>query len=407
MFEVDIKDFTKAVAIVNAARDRRTTIPALEAVRVHANGRLELSTTNLDMSAHVALPCETSREATFLLSDVDSLVSGINAAGGAKALFAETEGGFSVKAGQLARTTSNWLKVEDFPATDTGVDHQDFTATLSADALQQIERVAVAISREETRYYLHGIHMKRLADDPSGWTYRFAAADGHRLMVVDVPLPDAKGDLPAELIIPRHFLTALFQHFRRAEGPVTLKVGRPHPSNLPEQSTASERSTAPRMAVSAKLGTADVTFTGKMIDGTYPDYSRVIPNGGDRQALFSIAELRRAVLAVSAGMNPAPAVSFEFRPDHVVIGLGYGVEGVSATYRLDCQHNMPDGFYCGFRGTYVLDQLAALRGTHMRLAIEDADGASLWQDVSDPAFIGVLMPMRVTKPRRTQKGRQA
>ena len=124
MFDVGIKDFTKAVAIANAARDRRSAIPVLEAVRVQANGRLELSTTNLDMSAHVALPCETSREATFLLSDVNSLVSAINAAGGAKALFAETEDGFSVKAGQLNRTASNRLKVEDFPATATGVSSQ-------------------------------------------------------------------------------------------------------------------------------------------------------------------------------------------------------------------------------------------------------------------------------------------
>jgi DNA polymerase-3 subunit beta len=406
MFEVGIKDFTKAVAIANAARDRRSTIPVLEAIRVQANGRLELSTTNLDMSAHVTLPCETSKEATFLLSDVNSLVSSINAAGGAKALFAETEGGFSVKAGQLTRITDSRMKVEDFPATATGVDHEDFTATLSAEALQQIERVAAAISREETRYYLNGIHMKRLADDPSGWTYRFAATDGHRLMVVDVPLPDAQGELPGELIIPRQFLTALFHHFRRAEGPVTLKAGRPRLANTPEKSTAPERAALPRLAVSAKLGTADVTFTGKVIDGTYPDYSRVIPKGGERQALFSIADLRRAVLAVSAGMNPAPAVRFLFKPGHVVLGLEYGVEGVSAAYRLDCQHNMPDGFYCGFKGTYVLDQLAALRGTDVRLAMEDAAAPSLWQDVSDPAFISVLMPMLVNEPRPAPKGRK-
>ena len=417
MLEVSIKDFTKAVAIANAARQRRCTIPVLEAIRVRGipggpaapasgGGRLELLTTDLDMSAHVALRCDTAKPVSFMLSDVNSLVSSINAAGGATAQFAETDDGFSVRAGQLTRTTDNRLKVDDFPATANVVDHVDFTATLSVDALQQIERVAVAISKEETRYYLNGIHMKRLLDDPSGWTYRFAATDGHRLMVVDVPLPDAKGDLPGELIIPRQFLTALFQHFRRAEGPVMLRVGQGRLANDPETTTAPAKAGLPRVAVSAKLGAADVTFTGKVIDGTYPDYNRVIPKRGERHALFNIAALRRAVLAVSAGMNPAPAVGFTFSADRVLVGLHYGVTGVSAEYRLDCQHNMPDGFRVGFRGIYVLDQLGALRGTDVRLSVEDGASPSLWQDVSDPGFLSVLMPMRMPDLPAASKGRK-
>ena len=67
---------------------------------------------------------------------------------------------------------------------------------------------------------------------------------------------------------------------------------------------------------------------------------------------------------------------------------------------------MPDGFRVGFRGTYVLDQLGALRGTDVRLSVEDPASLSLWQDVSDPAFLSVLMPMRLEEPRVASKGRK-
>lgn len=403
MIEVSIKDFSKAVQIASAATESRNTIPVLGAMKVRANGKLELEATNLDMTARVAIPCKTDAKAEFLLTEPKAVVSAVGAAGGANLSFEATGGkkdekpGFRVTAGQLRRSAEHGMAVEDWPENQAQIADQSFAATLSPDTLRQIERVVAAISKEETRYYLNGINLKRL----DGWTYRFAATDGHRLMVVDVPLPDATGALERDIILPRSFVTSIFTHFRKAEGPLTLEVGSGVMRNSVD-STAPVPAALSRVALAGRVGNADVHFASKTIDGTYPDYSRVIPTQPERQALFPVAELRRAVLAVSAGRGEMgmPAISLTFDPSGCVVGMAYGVTGVSAEYRIDCQHNAPDGTAVGFKAAYVLDMLNAIRGMDATFNFDNEASPCLIRDVTDPDFLAVLMPMRLEARRK-------
>lgn len=397
MIHVSAKDFNAAVTLAGAALEPKNTIPVLSTMKARANGRLELEATDLDMTAKVAIPCDAATPAEFLIANPRGLLSAINAAGGSTVTLQPADGdesGFRATAGQLQRECTSRIPVEDFPADPALIADTHFRATLTVEALREIERVAGAISREETRYYLNGINVKRL--DADGWTFRFAATDGHRLHVVDVPLPDAAGDLPESLILPRAFVAALFAHFRKAEGPLALEVGTGVARNVVD-STAPPRAALPRVALSGRIGNADVRFAGKTIDGTYPDYSRVIPAEPSKQALFAVADLRRAVLAVTGGIakDAMPATSLAFDKHGCTVGLFSTMDGVTARYRIDCQHNVEPGWSIGFRGQYVLDILNVIRGAEATFGFDDPASPTVIRDTADPAFLAVLMPMRI------------
>jgi len=410
MIDVLIRDFARAVKIAATATDKCNTIPILRGMKVRANGRLEIEATDLDMSARVVMPCETEghdagtvRE--FILSDPSSVLTAIGVAGGERATFDVIEGtgdgkdeqqGFSVRAGQLVRTARHGMSPENFPADRARIAEQHFSATLSVDALRQIERVAAAISTEAARYYLNGISMKRL----DGWTYRFAATDGHRLMVVDIPLPDAAGAIEGDLILPRKFVQSVFTHFRKAEAPLIFKAGRGTVQNRTD-SAAPAPAGLSRVAISGRVGEAEVSFYSKLIHGKYPDYGRVIPSSVEQSAIFDVTDVRRAILAVAGNTRKpgSPALAMNFDPAGVGITCAFGVEGVSAEYRIDCDHNVKPGFQIGFKPRYVLDILNAVRGDQVYFGFGGDDHATaspcLIRDVSDPDFMAVLMPIRL------------
>lgn len=409
MIEVSIREFTRAAKIVSAAVQRRATVPVLEAIKVRANGKLELEGTDLDMTARVRLPHAKGPVQEFLLNSPESLLAAIGAAGGSTVQFeplGDAKGkvafGYRAIAGALNRISAHGMAVEDFPTDRTGVADVQFEAEFSADVLRQIERIASAISKEPTRYYLNGISMRRLADTPDGWTWRFAATDGHRLLMCDIPLPGAMGDVKGDVILPARFMHAVFRHLRQCEGPLALKVGTSAVTNSTDSTApepAAKQNLASRASIAGRLGDSEVQFSTRLIDGTYPDISRIIPAETPQRAIMAVTELRRAVLAVAGSTRHSAAISLTFDQGGVVIGYAFDVEGVTAQYRIECDHNCRLGFSIGFRPSYVLDILNAITGDQVAFGFDGGDAANgaptAVRDLADPAFLAVLMPMRL------------
>jgi DNA polymerase-3 subunit beta len=408
MIELDRRQFTQAIKIAHGVTEKRKTIPLLSTVKAIANGRLELEATDLDLTARVALPCKADANSEFLISDVDGLVSAIGAAGGSlvelmpQTKSETTKAGFIAAAGQLRRVVAHGMAAEDFPSNQSAIGEQHFEAKLSVEAVAQIERIAAAISTEETRYYLNGIRMQHL----TGWTYRFAATDGHRLMIADVDLPEAEGTLDRDLILPRKFLRTVFKHYKQASGPISLSAGFYRKLNKDEDLAPGPSGW--RVSLGLELGDLNVRFDSKVIDGTYPDVSRVIPTAHGSSALFKVAELRRAILAVMGkpSKSHSPALSLEFDGGGVVVGYAFGVEGITANYKVHCQHNVPVGFKIGLKATYALDILAAVHGEEVTFFFREHEASSSWgdnaaaepvliRDTSDATFFAVQMPMRI------------
>lgn len=389
MIDVSIRDFSKAAAIVCAAIEKRNTIPVLGTMRARANGRLVLDGGNLDMTATASIPCDSKSDTTLLIDDPRALVSAIGAAGGQSFTLAKLDDGFRAQAGALNRVSRHRQPVDDWPDHRCSVDEVAFSASLGAEAIRQMERVSRAISKEETRYYLNGMYIEHVKD----WTYRLVATDGHRLMMADIELPDAAGELVPQ-IIPRQFVHTILTHFRKVDGPIGFRVGAAWNSNAPDVTLDKPKSMVARVAMAATVGPADVTFSGKVIDGTFPAYGRVVPTRPAHQAIFSVGDLRQAVQALSAGLGRWPAIAFSFGPDGCELGAS-SAEGVVATYRVESKHNVRDGLKIGLNGHYVVDMLASIGGEQISIGIDDAAAPTLWKSIDDTSFTGALMPVRL------------
>ncbi|KPH67532.1 DNA polymerase III subunit beta [Novosphingobium sp. ST904] len=390
MIEVNRKLFSRAVELAAAATSRYATIPIISTLKVTANGKLRLEGTDLDNHAVAELPYD-GKPGEFTLPQPRLLRTAVNQAGGDTVkLDANEENKLRLRAGRL---DSNLItqSAEDFPA-HPRISFEDFSATLGSGELKQIRRVMAAMSEEETRYYLNGVCVSHVAD----WTYRFAATNGHVLLVVDVALPDAAGVMPDMTIIPRGWLNTIMARFAKTKSGARLTYGRQGIPNtagpdLPLQPGGD------RIALRADLDGIDYAVTGKLIDGKYPDYSKVIPANQEYAARPRRADLVQAVHTVSAiCFGKHRAVKLSFPAGKLRVELNSPDLGDSA-FEIDAQHNVPEGFgHIGLNTDYLLRILNSLHGEEVVLGIAQVSMAPVtFADPADTAFKAVLMPTRI------------
>lgn len=401
MITVDRKQFTRAIALASSVVERRNTVPILGALKAVANGSFALQGTNLDETTLVEIPYQGGG-ADFILDSAPSVAAAINAAGGETVELTPHAPGrdsslprITLSAGALTGDLVS-LPVDDHPGADR-ILFEEFAADIGPAELAQIARITRAISTEGTRYYLNGICVRKLGD----WTWRFAATDGHRLMMVDVPLPNATGAIPDNTIIPRRWLNIALGRFRKAQDGARLTFGRLAVRNEAGPTLETETPGAPRIAITGVLDQGvRFTLTGKLIDGTYPDYGRVIPHAVKFSARMRRAELAQAIHALTPFANEkVRAVKLRFETGHLVCqltstGLGTG------TFRVPCENNAEVGFEIGFNAGYLLDMCASLTGEEIELGMSDSASPTIVHDPADTAFRAVLMPMRNWKAGR-------
>lgn len=390
MISISVQDFRSAISLASMATERRNSIPILSTLRCRANGALEVSGTDLDMTMEVSVPREPGDDAAFTLGDYQFITKSLGANGGkALAIATNDAGGLAIESGALEIKVKTGLSVDDWPADCGIVSEETFSATLSANHLRQIARVVPAISTEETRYYLNGIHIHHV----EGWNFRAVATDGHRLILVDLAIPDAKGDL-GKVIIPRKAVGVLLRALGKTSDPISLRGGHGVRKNS-TTTTAPDNPELGRVSFSGRAGKAGVTLSTKLIDGTFPDYSRVIPKDNAITALFPIADIRRALDSVSRSEGRVRAIKLALLPDLARFSAYFADFATDAAIDIPCQHNAPADFSIGFNGRYLSELLGVLNGDEVAMAFGDTNGPVVIRDPADTALTAVLMPMRV------------
>lgn len=391
------RDFVRALDIAASVVEPRSTIPILQAVKVTANGKLRLDATDLDTGAVIEMGYSGGVHEAFALRGPHQVLRTLKQVSGETVDLAIVEGEksrrCSITSGALAASISTF-PADRFPDL-AQVAVEEFGCDIGAAELAQIARVFPAISTEETRYYLNGVAFEKVGD----WLWRFVATDGHRLMVVDVPLPGAVGDVPPRTIIPRSFIAKVMQHFGKSKAPVRLSYGRGRVSNQPDKDLAPEVKGAPRIGFVGMVGKLHLTLTSKLIDGTYPDYTRVIPNGCAVSVRMKRAELLGAIRALTPlGLGRVRAVRLDALAGGVRVSLECPDLG-SAHVDVAASHILaPDQKIAGFNGQYLIDCLAGFRGEEVDLQwMRDGTAGKpcLIRDPADTAFFCVLMPMWV------------
>ncbi|RWB33940.1 MAG: DNA polymerase III subunit beta [Mesorhizobium sp.] len=361
----------KSLNHVHRVVERRNTIPILSNVLLSAEGAtLELKATDLDLEVTEATPAKVERGGAttvpaHLLYDIVRKL-----ADGAEVMLKTDEDGnaMTVTSGRSSFRLQ-CLPQSDFPELSAG----SFSHIFRLDSLALkglIEKTQFAISTEETRYYLNGIYL-HTHDADGKLKLRSVATDGHRLARAEIDAPAGSEGMPG-IIIPRKTVSELQKLVDDPDVAVTTELS----------------DTKIRFTIGS------VVLTSKLIDGTFPDYQRVIPTGNDKKLIIDRQSFAAAVDRVSTiSSERGRAVKLSIGEGQVTLAVNNPDSG-SATEELAADYSS-DAIEIGFNAKYLLDVAAQLTGTEAKFMLADPGSPTLIHDMADETTLYVLMPMRV------------
>ncbi|WP_166037283.1 DNA polymerase III subunit beta [Sphingosinicella sp. YJ22] len=356
----------KGLGHVHSVVERRNTIPILSNVLLEASadGGLRLMATDLDLQINETVEAQvsdagaTTVPAHTLFDIVRKLPEG------SQVELTAAEGRMQIIGGR-ARFTLAALPRDDFPIIAEGELPTRFE--LPAATLRQIiDKTRFAISTEETRYYLNGIYL-HVTDGE----LRAAATDGHRLARVTVARPDGAEAMPG-VIIPRKCVAELRKLLDEVDGTVEVSLSESK----------------------VRFGLGNAVLTSKLIDGTFPDYSRVIPTANDKLLKLDPRSFEEGVDRVSTiASERTRAVKMTLDRDKITLSVtspenGTAAEEVPADYAAQ-------GIEIGFNARYLLDILGQIDGDVVEVHLADAAAPTLLRENDNAPALYVLMPMRV------------
>jgi DNA polymerase-3 subunit beta len=357
----------KALNHVQSVVERRNTIPILANVLLTAeDGQLSLTATDLDIEivegvpADVAVSGGTTAPAHTMYDIVRKLPDGAQVE-----VNHDTETGKVTVVAGRSRFALQSLPREDFPAAAAGDLPYSFEVS-AKDLFRLVEKTRFAISTEETRYYLNGIYLHTVDGK-----LRAVATDGHRLARVDMPLPSGADGMPG-IIVPRKTVSELLKLLEAGEDNVKIAVS----------------------DTKIRFDLGNVTLTSKLIDGTFPDYGRVIPSENNKSMEVDGKLFASAVDRVSTiSTERSRAVKLDLDDGKVTLAVNNPDSG-SATEELGIDYQ-GDSLEIGFNARYLLDITQQLDGPTAHFELSDAGSPTVVRDGDDPEALYVLMPMRV------------
>jgi DNA polymerase III subunit beta len=275
------------------------------------------------------------------------------------------------------------LPDSDFPDLATDELSHSF-ALASGDLKRLIDKTQFAISTEETRYYLNGIFLHTAKVDGE-MMLRAVATDGHRLAQVQIPAPEGAIGMPG-VIVPRKAVAEAQKLVEDADRELRVEV-----------SAAKIRFTfgdaAPPDQARGR-GAGQIVLISKLIDGTFPDYVRVIPSGNDKRLIVEREPFRVAIDRVATiSSERGRAVKLAVDEGKLTLSVTNPDLG-SAVEELDVDYDSSP-MEIGFNARYLLDITEQLDSDTMLLKLADPGSPTLLQDRDGAAALYVLMPMRV------------
>ncbi|RWR33843.1 DNA polymerase III subunit beta [Sinirhodobacter populi] len=368
---IERAELLKAVAQAQSVVERRNTIPILANVLIEAEGNtVSFRATDLDIEvvdkapAQVERPGATTVSAVMLHEIVRKLPDG--------ALVVLTDdpaaGRVTIQAGRSSFNLAT-LPKEDFPVMATAEYAANFTA--KAGVLKRLfDKSKFAISTEETRYYLNGVYM-HVAQGEDGPVLRCVATDGHRLARIDAPLPEGAAGMPG-VIVPRKTVNELRKLLDDDDADIAVSVSE----------------------TKVRFATPAITLTSKVIDGTFPDYTRVIPTGNTRRLEVDAAEFAKAVDRVATvSSERSRAVKLALDEDRLVLSVNAPDAG-AAEEELAVAYG-DERLEIGFNAKYLLEIASQVDRENAVFLFNSSGDPTLMREGNDTSAVYVVMPMRV------------
>jgi len=361
----------KAMNRAQGVVERRNTIPVLANVLMEAEGdRLSLRATDLDIEIVEGLPARidtaggTTVSAHLLHDILRKLPDGAEVT---LSLDPERER-LDISAGR-SRFHLPTLPRSDFPVMASS----EYACSYAAPAIllrTLFDKSKFAVSTEETRYYLNGVYL-HVAEAEGRPVLRAVATDGHRLARIDSDLPEGAAQAPG-VIVPRKTVAELRKMLDDDEAEIAVSVSE----------------------TKIRFSANGLTLTSKVIDGAFPDYTRVIPQGNDRRMEVDAREFGRAVDRVATvSQEKSRTVKMTLDEDRLVLSVSAADAG-SATEEIDvAYHDAP--MEIGFNAKYLSEIAEQIERENAVFLFSDPGAPTLVREGDDASAVYVVMPMRV------------
>jgi DNA polymerase-3 subunit beta len=361
----------KAVAQAQSVVERRNTIPILANVLIEAEGdTVSFRATDLDIEVVDKAPAQVERAGATTVSAVMLHEIVRKLPDGALISLSDdpAAGRVTIQAGRSSFNLAT-LPREDFPVMASS----EYTANFAAKAgvLKRLfDKSKFAISTEETRYYLNGVYM-HVATGEDGPVLRCVATDGHRLARIDAPLPDGAQGMPG-VIVPRKTVNELRKLLDDDDAQIAVSVSE----------------------TKVRFATPVITLTSKVIDGTFPDYTRVIPMGNTRRLEVDASEFAKAVDRVATvSSERSRAVKLSLDEDRLVLSVNAPDAG-AAEEELAVAYG-DERLEIGFNAKYLLEIASQVDRENAVFLFNSSGDPTLMREGNDTSAVYVVMPMRV------------
>lgn len=370
-FSIERAVLVKAASQAQSVVERRNTIPILANVLIEAkDDAVSFRATDLDTEivdhamAQIERPGAVTVSAVMLNEIARKLPDGALV----QLTADEATNRLSVQAGRSTFSLAT-LPRDDFPAMASNEYAAAFTAP--AKVLRRLfDKSKFAISTEETRYYLNGVYL-HVAKSEDGPVLRCVATDGHRLARIDADLPEGAQDMPG-VIVPRKTVTELRKLLEDDDMAITVSV-----SNT-----------------KIRFATPTITLTSKVIDGTFPDYSRVIPMSNTRELQVDAADFARAVDRVATvSSERSRAVKMTLDRDRLILSVNAPDSG-AAEEELTVGYD-DEPLEIGFNAKYLQEIASQVDRDNAVFMLNGSGDAALIREGNDRTAVYVVMPMRV------------
>jgi DNA polymerase-3 subunit beta len=371
--KADRATLMKALAHIQSVAEKRNTIPILANVLIQVrDGRLAFTATDMEIAIVEEVAASTSRNGATT-APAATLYDIVRKLPESAEIELDHPGGdaqLALRAGRFA-TSLVVLPVEDFPSMTAGqLPHHFHLPSLVLRGL--IDRTRFAISTEETRYYLNGIYLHATVAEGARML-RAVATDGHRLARVEEALPEGAETIPG-VIIPRKTVGELRKLLDEESGSVEIGLS--------------------DTRIQFKVG--PITLTSKLIDGTFPEYERVIPRDNDKILRVGKKDFSDAVARVAAiSSERSRPVKLSLQPHLLTLSAASAEQG-TATEELDGDRVKYEAgpLEIGFQARYLNDITDQITDS-VEFRFADGSAPTIVQDAGDDSALYVLMPMRV------------
>jgi len=361
----------KAVSQAQSVVERRNTIPILANVLIEAeDAQVSFRATDLDVEVMDRAPAMVERAGATTVSAVmlHEIIRKLPDGALVELVDDPRTGRLQISAGRSNFSLAT-LPKEDFPVMASSEYSANFSAQ-AKDLRRLFDKSKFAISTEETRYYLNGVYM-HVADGENGRVLRCVATDGHRLARIDAPLPEGAENMPG-VIVPRKTVGELKKLLEDDDMQIAVSVSE----------------------TKVRFATPDISLTSKVIDGTFPDYTRVIPTQNTKRLEVDANEFARAVDRVATvSSERSRAVKLSLEEDKLTLSVNAPDSGAAEEELIVAYGD--ERLEIGFNAKYLLEIASQVDRENAVFLFNASGDPTLMREGNDTSAVYVVMPMRV------------